>query len=139
MIRFTQGLSKPLPLLVTRSRTKRIHPSLIGLRGREHFRVTVSFTRRREENPRIILSRQLQHLLSPFRVRKSRFHRMLLVILWCWPTCQVEDHVNFRVSRVGTHVRFFELEALRSLEMLNVLEDSCREVVQADDFRSYSA
>src|SRR5438445_9456980 len=86
-----------------------------------------------------MFSRQLQHLLSPLRVRQGRFHWMLLVILWCWPTCQVEDHVNFRVSRVDTHVRFFEFEALRSLEMLNVLEDPCRQIVQTEDSRSYLA
>src|SRR2546425_13323826 len=136
MIRFTQRLSKPLPLLVTRSRTKRIHPSLIRLWSRKHFRVTVSFTRRREENPRVMFSRQLQHLLSPLRVRQGRFHRMLLIILRGRPTCQVENHVNFRVSRVCAYVLFFELETLGSLQMINILEDPCREIVKTDDPRT---
>src|SRR6266571_8485763 len=83
-----------------------------------------------------MFSRQLQHLLSPLRVRQGRFHRMLLVILWCWPTCQVEDHVNFRVSRVCAYVLFFELETLGFLQMVNVLEDPCREIVQTDDLRT---
>src|SRR2546428_13615402 len=51
----------------------------------------------------------------------------------------MEDHVDFRVSRICAHVSFFEFETFRSFEMLNVLEDPCREVVQADDFRSYFA
>src|SRR6266571_6095655 len=62
---------------------------------------------------------------------------MLLIILRGWPTRQVEDHANFRVSRVCTHIRFFELETFRSFQMFNVLEDSGREVVQTDDSRSY--
>src|SRR5207245_11096093 len=42
-------------------------------------------------------------------------------------------------SRVSTHIRFFEYETLRSLQMVNVLKDPCRKIVQTDDFRSYFA
>src|SRR6266568_7683639 len=51
----------------------------------------------------------------------------------------MEDHVNFRVSRVCANIRFFELETLRSLQMVNILKDPCRKIVQTGDFRSYFA
>src|SRR2546426_10647744 len=132
MVCLAQGFAEPLPLFITRPRSQRIDFSLIRFRGWENLRIAVSLARRSIEDSRIILPRQVQHSIRSRSIRQSRLHRVFLVIFGSRSAREMKDHVNLWILGIRADISLFELETLHSLQVINVLEDPCREIIQAN-------
>ena len=127
-----ERLGAALALVVAGARADRVDVAPVGLGLRVFDRVAVHLGRRRDQDARLRLAREVEHVQRPLDRRADRAHRVALVVDRRRRTGQVEDLVDLHRQRIGDVVAH-QLEAMVVEQRLDVGARAREEVVEAHD------
>src|SRR4051812_41547810 len=134
VVRHRQRLGVALRLVVHAARADGVDVAPVRLRLRRHQRVAVDLARRREQEPRALVLREAERVVSPVRPDLERVQRQAHVVDRARDGRQVVDDVD-RLADVDVldDVVVHERELGPATDVRDVLEAAGLEVVDADD------